>query len=172
MSSDNFPKPRRGYSSIQIVLHWLILLLVIVQFILGDGAVIAHMERSSGLAFSDNAHFAIWGHGVVGSLIFVLVIVRLVVRLRRGAPAIPRYISKSYHHFAGLVHGLFYWLLLGAPVIGVVGWFGFAPLLFWHTALAWVFATLIIIHMSAALIGQFVLRERGLAPMLRRDTSA
>ena len=99
--------PQR-YSRAAIALHWLIALLLAFQISLGwtlDGpntpALFARFQL----------------HKSVGILILVLSLARLAIRFARPRPA-PMAGPAWARALASLVHGLFYVVLIGAPITG------------------------------------------------------
>ena len=76
-------KTTTGYSGIQIALHWLIAILIVTAWFTGEGAEEAMELVEEGGAAGFVPHVAL------GLAILVLVVVRVLVRLSRGAPAAP-----------------------------------------------------------------------------------
>lgn len=160
-------KHKTHYSKIQIVLHWSIALLVFIQFFIGD---FAQLAAAKGL--TDLARFTHWlpmvkAHMIIGITILILASLRLVVRLRQNVPRPDRYQGRAFTSLARHVHRWFYILLFALPILGVAAtkWldqhFGTA-----HSLASWVLATLILLHITAALIGQFILRDKILSRII------
>jgi cytochrome b561 len=162
-------------------LHWTIVLLVAVQFVLGvTGADLPiGMERLITLS----------RHKSLGMTILALMLVRLAWRLANPAPALPSAMPPLERRLARAAHWLFYGLLLALPVIGwisssasnlTVSWFGLftipdlvdtdpglamlAKAL--HRVMAWTLLALIAVHAGAALRHHFVVRDNVLLRML------
>ncbi|MFM7444765.1 MAG: cytochrome b/b6 domain-containing protein, partial [Tabrizicola sp.] len=74
-------KTTTGYSGLQIGLHWLIAILIVAAWFTGEGAGEA-ME-----VVEDGGTAGFVPHVAVGLAILALVVVRVLVRLGRGAPA-------------------------------------------------------------------------------------
>ena len=111
--------PRTGYSSLQIGLHWLVALLVVAAWWTGEGmgrALDAHLQNSGGF-FADNT-LHVW----LGSAIFVLVLVRLLVRQSQGAPE-PVADSRLAQALALWGHRLLYLLMIVVPTFGIATWY-------------------------------------------------
>jgi cytochrome b561 len=158
-----------GYSRTQILLHWAIAGLVLVQFFSSDG-----MEESFD-AFLDSAvpvaadlRFANL-HAICGLTILVLMLARLYLRLTRGAPALPASEPRLAKFAAHATHGLFYVLLIGMPISGSVAWFlGVEPAGDAHGTAATILLVLIGLHLAGALAQALVFRSN----VLTRMTSA
>ena len=95
------------YSTVAIVLHWLIGALLIFEIGLGH-----NMEEAEG-----PAKFAVFQlHKSIGITILLLVAVRLLWRFMRRPPAVS---AKGWEKaLAYIVHGLFYLLLFALPITG------------------------------------------------------
>ena len=99
--------PRAGYSSVAIVIHWLIAALLIFEVALG-----LNMESAKGAE-----RFAVFQlHKSVGITILLLALLRLVWRLRHRPP--PLTATGWEKALAQVVHAAFYVLLLGLPLSG------------------------------------------------------
>lgn len=73
-------KTTTGYSGIQIALHWLIAILIVAAWFTGEGGKAATdtVEKGGTAGFVP--------HVAIGLAILALVVLRLLVRLGRGAP--------------------------------------------------------------------------------------
>ncbi len=155
-----------SYSRAQIVLHWAIALLVFFQLIFGEAiGEYGHALRDgetpdSGLVIMGNAH--IW----VGVAILVLMLARIALRLAHGAPAlIPG--PKLQETVAKAIHGLFYLLLIAAPLTGLAAWFlKIKPAGEVHELMKPVFIVLIVLHIVGALWHKFVLKDATMQRMV------
>lgn len=97
------------YSTVAIILHWLIGALLIFEIALGH-----NMEDARG-----PAKFAVFQlHKSIGITILLLVVLRLLWRFMRRPPAVS---AKGWEKaLAHIVHGLFYLLLFALPITGWV----------------------------------------------------
>jgi cytochrome b561 len=102
--------PATKYSGFAMLLHWLIAVLVIVQWRISEAAEEA-ATREAGSAIMAN-HFAL------GVVIFAVVAVRLVWRQVSPPPPPVAGHAPWERTFAKLVHFAFYALLLVMPVAG------------------------------------------------------
>ena len=111
---------------------------------------------------------AVWAslHVVMGSLIFVAVLVRLALRLLRGAPAHPSGSGRAAELLASLVHGLLYVLLLAIVVTGTLTHNAVADLGTVHWALNVAIVILVVGHVAAAIYNQFVREDGTLGRMI------
>jgi cytochrome b561 len=169
------------YTATAKALHWLIVMLVLAQFVVA--ALMPHIGRNTVAGTVINLHFSL------GVLILLVMAVRLVHRFRHPVPLeMPE--SPAWEH--GLAYAsqiVFYLMLLVGPVLGWasasahnlrVTVFGLvtlpdlaAPKTRWalvagdvHTWMMWTLLGLIAIHAAAGLYHYFVLHDRVLQRML------
>lgn len=155
-----------GYSRSQIVLHWLVFLLLVPQYVLHDAIAHGWHRMLRGETVATSPLIAL--HIVGGVLILALIIWRLVLRVRRGAPELPEGGSPMQDLLARVVHGLLYLLLLAMPVLGLIAWFGGGRLAGeLHEVLKLPLLALMALHFFGALYHQFVLKDGLLARMKR-----
>lgn len=155
----------RGYSRLQIALHWVVGVLILYNLLMGEDMkpVWGEVERTGSYTMTVGALV----HIIVGVLVLALVLWRLLVRLTRGAPEAPD-ASPAMMLAAKVGHWALYAFMIGLPVTGLAAWFGGidaaaelheGPL----KALLWV---LIAGHVVMALYHQFVLKD-GLLDRMR-----
>lgn len=156
----------KGYSRSQIVLHWATAGVILWQF-LGNGAISAawrDLQQGQEVAF--NPLIAL--HVLGGLAILALVVWRLVLRARRGAPAAPEAEPPLLRQAAAATHGALYLLLVGLVVSGGMAWFGgIAAAAGAHEVLKALLLALVALHVLASLWHQFWLRD-GLMDRMRR----
>jgi cytochrome b561 len=127
-------------------------------------------------------------HKSLGITILVLALIRLAVRVRYGAPALPPDLPTPMRLAAQLSHFAFYALMIGMPLIGwamlsagaypvvIFGGLHLPAILplndglhsaLWsaHFCLAFVFFALILLHLAAALFHLLVRRDDVFAAM-------
>lgn len=156
--------PVQNYARVQVLLHWGIVLLLLVSFFSHEAmkdSWRALRQATEGYVPGTGTLVHVW----VGVAILVLTVIRIVVRLTKGAPApVPGHplVTKA----AAAIHGLLYLVLLAIPASGIAAWFGgitdageVHEVLF---NIAWVLAAL---HVGAALYHQFILKDNLLARM-------
>lgn len=101
------------YTRTQIVLHWLIALAIITM--LGIGLYMVGLPK--GLPFKSNL---INFHKSLGMTVFLLVLIRIVVRLVKGRPPLPP-MQAWQRAAAGMTQGLLYVAMIGMPLTGYLG---------------------------------------------------
>jgi cytochrome b561 len=156
----------RGYSLLQIVLHWTIAALVIFQLLFNEPMQEAFDDRLDGDATDAMAGAMV--HVVAGMTVLVLAIVRLAVRLIRGAP--PAHDDKPaiLNWIGYAAHFLIYFFIFAMPITGAVAWFGgveFSGEL--HELARLILIPLIGVHILGALAEHFVFQNDGLVRMFR-----
>lgn len=155
-----------GYSRPQIALHWIVFGLIILQYVLHDGISEAWdiVEDGGSVGFDPLAA----SHVLGGLLVIVLVIWRLALRARRGAPPLPEAESAVLGLVAKATHGGLYLLMILMPVSGAIAWFGGAEQAAeLHEVLRIVLLALVALHIGGALYQQFVLKT-GIMDRMRR----
>jgi cytochrome b561 len=156
----------RGYSASQIALHWLIVVLVLFQLIFGES--MSHSVRAArrGTALDPSDATLATLHIWVGFAILAAVAIRLVLRLRFGAPPLPPG-SALLGTLARLTHIAFYVLLVVVPVTGILAYWFIPSLGDVHELGKPAFIVLIALHAAAAVWHQFWLRDGLLLRMLK-----
>ena len=158
-------KTSENYSGLQIALHWIIVLLIAVNYIVSDGmgrALNAVMKGEAVTGLTPTVHV------YVGLAVLALVALRLMVRLIRGAPAPlgdgPEIIEKA----ASWAHGLLYLLLFAVPALGALAWYGRIGLLGdVHVVAMNAMLVLAGLHAAAALYHHYILKDAVLMRMVR-----
>lgn len=174
-------EPRHRYSTVSLVLHWGIALLVAVQV----GLITVHESVEGAMSRT-----MIEWHKSVGMTILVLTLGRIVWRLMNPAHPLPSDAPRWQNLLARTTHILFYVLLIALPLGGwasssaagrAVEWFGLfswpslpVPLdrnlartfIDLHGAGVKVLYVLLALHVAGALKHQFVDRDNILYRML------
>jgi cytochrome b561 len=168
------------YSGTQIGLHWLIALAIIAM--LGIGLYMVGLPK--GLPFKSSlVNF----HKSLGMTVFLLVLIRIVVRLVVGRPALPP-MRAWQRAAASMTQVLLYLAMIAMPLTGYLGSsfnkfgtrFWGIPLPMWgwddaglrslffgiHEVSAWVLIALILLHVAGALKHQLVDRDGLMSRML------
>jgi cytochrome b561 len=177
------------FTPLQRTLHWIMALCILTMLFIGVG-------MASTVAPEYLTLVAI--HKPLGILILVLALIRLVVRLRYGAPPLPADLPEPMKLAAYLSHYALYALMIAMPLIGwamlsaaeypVVLWPGvwFPQILprspslhtaLWnaHFYLAFLFFALILMHLAAALFHALIRRDGvfdAMGPTLTHDEAA
>src|SRR5580692_12003316 len=97
------------FSPLQRLLHWVMAVGILAMLFIGVGMVSTTMPKFVPLV-------AI--HKSLGIAILVFALIRLAVRLRYGAPALPADLPAPMKLAAQLSHYALYALMIGMPLIG------------------------------------------------------
>lgn len=146
---------RHGYSSLQIAFHWSVVVLVAVNWLVGQGMEEVYERREAGEAFAQ------WGpafvHIALGVTIFGTMVARLLARINRPVETAAGSRHRIMKTLGALNHWAFYAVLLAMPPLGVLAWFfsaGWAADL--HGLLAWLLPILILLHVGGAILHLFL----------------
>ena len=168
------------YTGVAIALHWLMAGLIVAGFGLGLSMVDLPLSPTKLQWYS-------W-HKWIGVSVFGLAVLRLCWRLFKAPPPLPASVPRWQHTVSKATHLVLYALMLATPVLG---WLfssakGVATVYLglWrlpdvvakdetfavvlknaHMALAYLLATLIVLHIAAALKHHFIDRDTVLARM-------
>jgi cytochrome b561 len=163
----------RRFSPIQRALHWLMAVCILAMLFIGVGMVSTMMPKYLPLVSI---------HKTLGVAILVLALIRLALRIRLGAPALPRDLPAPMKLAAELSHYALYALMIAMPLLGwamlsaadypvvLLGGIRLPPIvpqsdslhtLLWnaHAYLAFAFFALILMHLAAALFHALVRRD-------------
>jgi cytochrome b561 len=161
---------RQGYSTLQIALHWIIVALVVFQLLVNNGMADVYNARIDGEA--ETMQWAIL-HVSVGVSILLLAIIRLIVRLRRGAPPIHRDKPNWLIWLAGATHVLLYGFIILMPLTGALAWFGLIEVSGeLHELGRWALIPLIVLHAAGGLAEHFYFKNDSLVRMLKPEAAA
>lgn len=148
----------RPYSKTQIVLHWLVAVLVIAQFVFHEsiaGAWDGFLEGKP-VVFDP----LVMGHVVGGGLILALVLWRIVIRKGQGAVEPVAGTSPVMAKVTHWGHLALYGILVLMALSGAGAWFGeVAQAAEVHGILRFVALALIAGHFAASLYHQFWLKD-------------
>jgi cytochrome b561 len=172
---------RSSFTLPQRLLHWLMAICIVAMLFIGVGMV----------STVSPTHLALLGvHKPLGIAILVLVVLRLIVRLTSGAPALPADLPAVMKLGAHLSHVALYGLMFAMPLLGwamesagsypVMLCPGFElppivapnPQLYTvlhtaHVGLAYCFFLLVLAHLAAALFHGLVRRDGVFSAMVR-----
>lgn len=152
------------YSRAQIALHWVVFLMIAFQFIASDAMSQAWRAVVKGQETGFDPLVA--AHVFVGGGVLLLVLWRLVLRLSRGVPPLPKEEPPVMKMIAHLTHWTLYALMIVTPISGAMAWFGgVKPAAEAHEVLKTLLMILIGLHVAGALYHQFVLKTNIMARM-------
>lgn len=180
---------RQHFTGPQRLLHWLMAICILAMLFIGVGMVSTITPKYLTL---------VQIHKPLGIVILVLALIRLVLRIRYGAPELPDDLPVPMKLAAHLSHYVFYVLMIGMPLFGwgmlsaasyPVALFGgmyLPPILplseglqpiLWnaHYYLAFVFFALILLHVAAALFHAFIRHDGvfdAMAPVVNTTNTA
>jgi len=158
-----------GYTRIQIILHWAIALLILFQFV--GSEVIEEFVALTGITSASSSAeipFMARAHVLAGLLTFALMLIRVLMRVTKGAPALPKDEDPRMKMAAHATHGILYLALLLMPISGALAWFGQIELADTaHLALKFVLLGFVVLHVAAALYHQFVLKNGLIKRMMK-----
>jgi cytochrome b561 len=163
--SERSAHARHGYSSLQIAFHWSVVVLVVVNWLVGQGMSEVFEAREAGEPLTQ------WGpafvHIALGIAIFGTMVARLLTRLNRPVQTAPDSKHKIMALLGKINHWAFYAVLLVMPPLGLIAWFtgseAFGGL---HSLLAWVLVLLIAAHVGGVIV-HLILGENILRRMVR-----
>jgi cytochrome b561 len=182
------PVPHR-FNLLQRLLHWLMAICLIAMLFIGVGMVSTVTPKYLPL---------ITIHKTLGIAILALVLIRLALRIRFGAPSLPADLPLPIKLAAHLSHYALYGLMIVMPLLGwamlsaaeypvVLYGKNFLPsilpqsdsvhTLLWnaHYYLAFAFFALVLMHVAAAMFHALVRRDgvfETIAPLPLRDDAA
>ncbi|GAB4265012.1 MAG: cytochrome b/b6 domain-containing protein [Pararhodobacter sp.] len=156
------------YARTQIIVHWVTLILLLGSFVSHEAMNDAwRLIRQGTQEFTPDV--GVRAHVIIGILVLVMTVLRIVLRLRHGAPAQPAAQGRALAIAAAAVHGLLYILLLAIPLSGMAAWFGgITDLGEVHEVLFNLALALVGLHVLAAAYHQFVIRDNLIARMTLR----
>lgn len=148
------PVRRAGYAPAQMIVHWSIVFLVAMQFLMNKSMSVAYEASVEAGTLLVNG--GVITHAMGGSLILGLMVYRLYLRLTHGAPPPPKDLPGWLQKVSRANHWAWYGLLIAQPLGGILalvlvaGWVGVL-----HTIGAWLIAASFALHFSGALFHAF-----------------
>jgi cytochrome b561 len=154
---------RSGYSGLQIGLHWIIAVLIPLAWLSSGGAE----EAWDGIEKGVEPGFV--PHVAFGMAILALVVLRLIVRLRRGVPAAPGSPGSLQVKAADWGHRLIYLLMIAVPLGGMSIWFGGMDNGEIHGFFANVLMIVVLGHAVMALYHHYVVKDGLIRRMMKAE---
>ncbi|MCZ4347033.1 cytochrome b/b6 domain-containing protein [Devosia neptuniae] len=155
-----------NYSKAQIALHWVVVLGVIFQIAFHEFIVEAMQAFERGESVGTLGTVMAYAHVASGSLIFLAVVTRIVLRIRRGVPDHAPSTPALAARLSSLMHNGLYAVLLAMVVTGGMTFNAVADLGRVHWALNIALVVMIAGHVAAALWNQYVRKDGTLARMI------
>lgn len=151
------------YTSLQITLHWIVVVLIACQFLFSDGMEHAWRGLERGQGIAPDALLPARFHAVAGVLILICAILRIALRFTHGKPPLPASEPQALRWLAHISHFLLYLLIILLPLSGMAAWFGgVAPAAGAHVTMKTILLFVIGLHVLGALY-QFFVGDRAVA---------
>jgi cytochrome b561 len=155
-----------GYSARQIALHWIVFVLVVFQFVMGDDMTDLFRATHGGPPTGTSS---IWApvHIAVGLAILAIMLWRVMLRRTVGAPTAAKQ-HPALQALAAAVHVGLYIDLIGAALVGLAAYFWLPELAGLHRLMVRpILIVLFALHVVGALWHWFVVRDDVMARMMR-----
>lgn len=145
---------RTGYSPLQIMLHWLVAVLILGAWLTQDGAE----TQSAGTPL----------HVWLGGAAFVLILIRVFVRLIKSGSESEPGTSNVMELAAVWGHRVIYLLMVLTPALGALAWYGGIEAAGdAHELAANALLIVALAHAATALWHHYVMKDNVLRRMMR-----
>jgi cytochrome b561 len=160
--------PPPGYSLVQILLHWIIAALIAFQILFHEGMEHAFNALNKGKEVNPADLASAQVHEYIGLAILALAVLRLIIRVARGAPAAPEGQSAIKTKVASATQHTLYLILFLMPVTGAAAWIGgISASAYVHQALVPLIFLLVLVHTAGALVQHFIAKTDVLVRIFR-----
>jgi cytochrome b561 len=156
---------REGYAGTQIVLHWLVAALVLVQYWTSGAIVRTHAIHMIGMRQNPTDLLLHNLHTKLGLGLIALMTGRLLFRFWAGVPAPRELVQPWISKAAQFVHAAFYAVLIIEGLTGAVASYFWWPISTAHVILFKVLLGLVTVHVAAVLWHTLVLKDATLGRM-------
>lgn len=156
-----------GYTRIQILLHWAVVGLIVVQLLTSDAMEDLHDAVERGRSIDADETLLGWIHAISGLTVLALALARLLLRRRHGAPPPPADLPPLMRLGAHGAHAALYALIIALPATGALALWVESDLADVHEALTKVLWVLVALHIGAALFHAVIRRDGVASRMLR-----
>ena len=164
--SNNSDQPSR-WTALNIVLHWLIVVLIILQWLTADFMGKLLRAQSSGNDVGGTSEFLAYGHAAIGILVLLSILTRLFDRFYQGRPPHPTETPNWANLVAKITHFLLYATLIVMPLSGMAAFFGgIKPAKEVHELLWTPLLVLVAVHVVGALVNHFHYKNDVLVRMM------
>lgn len=155
------------YNPIQILLHWLVVALIVMQYVTSGPIQRTHEAVMDGLTPDRSDVLLHTVHNYVGMSVILIMVIRLGLRWWFGTGRdLPAGRVAWRYRAASVVHLAFYAAVIAQGLTGLVASYLWWPASDVHEVLFNVILGLITLHLVMALWHQLVLRDGALARML------
>ena len=155
----------KRYHPMQVLLHWLIACLILVQYATGGSIQPTHDAVMMGQTPDPTDMLFHQIHNRSGMIILLLMLIRLTLRVFKGVPPISDD-DGWRRHAAGALHWAFYGVLIAQAMLGLTASYIYWPVSGLHVFGARLLLAMIALHVLAALWHQIVKRDHTLGRML------
>ena len=114
-------RPEGRYHSDQITAHWIVVFIVLFQFATGGA-----MESAMDLGYAADVlprQGVLYVHGILGTSILLVMLWRVTLRLKYGAPPPPQSAPRAIQIVSRANHFAFYGVLIAMPLAGMLAVF-------------------------------------------------
>ncbi len=149
-----------GFSKYQVIVHWLVACFILFQIATGSTMSNDFLALKDGKISIEEVHKNSWYHLFFGLTIFLLMVIRFILRIILGVPKPTKQSSSLTIILAKIIHWLFYLVLLIVPISGFVAW-NTSNLLIGnlHSASVNALYVLVLIHLIAIVYHQIFLED-------------
>lgn len=149
-----------GFSKYQVIVHWLVACFILFQIATGSTMSNDFLALKDGKISIEEVHKNSWYHFFFGLTIFLLMVIRFILRIILGVPKPTKQSSSLTIILAKIIHWLFYLVLFIVPISGFVAW-NTSNLLIGnlHSASVNALYVLVLIHLIAIVYHQIFLED-------------
>ncbi len=151
---------KEKFSKYQVIVHWLVACFVLFQIATGGTISSDFLALKDGKISIQEVSENSWYHLFFGLTIFLLMIIRLILRIFLGVPRPTEQSSSITIILAKIIHWLFYMVLFIVPISGFAAW-NTSNLFIGnlHTASVNVLYAIVLIHLIAIVYHQIFLED-------------
>ena len=151
---------REGFSRYQVIIHWLVACFVLFQIATSSTISNDFLALKDGKISIEEVDQNSWYHLFFGLTIFLLMVIRFILRIILGVPKPTKQSSSITIILAKIIHWLFYLVLFIIPITGFVAWNTSNALIGnLHTASVNALYVLVLIHLIAIVYHQIFLED-------------
>lgn len=158
--------PATAYRRSQIALHWFVMAGVVVQIAIHEPLVRETMAQYAETTPEPADATLAMLHGLIGTLFFLAVLLRLWLRFCHGVPGHAQGTTSVQAVIAALVHNALYACLLGMGITSILPHAGVVNLGGVHFYINVTMFVLILAHAGAAIFNHFVRKDGTLKRMI------